>query len=86
MPNTQLLWPLLQCIVLVCLMLVFINLISECEEAIRERDAIWVIATVASALAIYVFVIGLSENTDLREHIAWAEREIWRCHHMHENV
>jgi len=86
MPTTHLLWQLLQCIVLLCLFFVFINLISECEEAIRERDAVWVIATVASALAIIVFVVLLSEITELRHQLAWADREIWRCHHKYENV
>ena len=86
MLTTYLLWPFLQCIVLFCLIFVFINLISECEEAIVERDAIWVIATVASALAIYVFVGGLSEVAELRDEVAWMEREIRRCHLMHENV
>ena len=85
MPTTHLLWPFLQCIVLLWLLFVFVMLISLYEKAIQEHNAIWAIATVASALAIYVFVGDLSDFTELQNLLAWSDREIWRCHHKYEN-
>ena len=85
MRTTHLIWQLLQTIVLLWLLLVFVILISLYEKAFQERDVVWVFATVASALAICVYVGDLSEDTELRHQLAWSDREITRCHHKYEN-
>jgi len=60
-------------------------LVSLYEEAILEPHADLWLAIIASALAIYVFVGSLLEIAELRDQLAWIEREILRCHLMYEN-